>query len=604
MSTSRADDTVRRANQRSNRPLRAALPALAALSTLLSVALPSVAQDAELGADDAVPAQEADAGDADAVPTPDTEADAGPQRLALPEWLRLDAEYRLRTIRIEPLELSGTQVRDVLWTEQRGRIDLGFSMPSYGGVFLQADILRGVLLGDNGQFGSDPSTNNGVSLTVRDPNDVGLQTGLIPGADPLDADNYVPTFRGIDPIEIQRLYGEVYLPVGLLRFGRQAFAEGPYLATHNGMRANRWGASEFADTADRVLFVTKLDQAIGVIRHGSEWVTDPRTDRGLFLGLAYDWLTQGGVGRVNADDTVQYVATMFYRLPEARWGDVAVRDFEASVIAVHTSNPYFDTAIWSFPMRVEGRFGDVDARVQVTPITGGSREISEGFAVLASSDPTVQDIRALGAQALVDWNLGPVTLTFEFDYATGDDDPRASSPVENFSFARDLNVGLLLFERILAFESARSVAVGVENLSSLDSESFPITEVATDGRFTNAIALFPQVTVRAIDTPTNRLHARVGVLFAWPEANGVVDPIHTILADDGNEITDDAVNFHGGDPGSYYGTELDLQLEYAFRDTFFWTVEGAVLFPGSSLEDEHGDAVNSFLFENRLVVTF
>ena len=187
----------------------------------------------------------------------------------------------------------------------------------------------------------------------------------------------------------------------------------------------------------------------------------------------------------------------------------------------------------------------------------------------------------------------------------GDSDPRASTPITSFSFSRDFNVGLLLFEHILAFESARSVAVGIENLSSLDAESFPLTEVQTEGRFNNAIALFPQLKIDMLPAESDhKLHLRLGTLFAWPEADGVVDPIITALAEDGNKIDDDAVNFHGGDPGDYYGTEFDAQLEWSLKETFFLTIEGAALLPGNSLQDKNGDAVPSFLFETRFTYVY
>ena len=80
--------------------------------------------------------------------------------------------------------------------------------------------------------------------------------------------------------------------------------------------------------------------------------------------------------------------------------------------------------------------------------------------------------------------------------------------------------------------------------------------------------------------------------------------IATVLAEDGHEISDDAVNFHGGDPGDYYGTEIDVQLQWIYQERFHFTLEGAVLLPGSSLKDEHGHAVNSFLVESRFLYVF
>lgn len=238
-------------------------------------------------------------------------------------------------------------------------------------------------------------------------------------------------------------------------------------------------------------------------------------------------------------------------------------------------------------------------------INGTSREISEGFAELSGTNATTQDIVAHGFQAVFDYLIGPVTATIEFDYATGDDDPRVTTPITTFNFARDMNVGLLMFEHVMAFESARSAAVGIENLAGLDSASFPLTEVSTEGRFTNAIAIFPQVKVDLYKTPNSVFHTRAGALVAWSQTQGgVVDPILTALSEDGNRIDDDAVNFNGGKPDRFYGTEIDLQIGLTYKEYFRWTIEGAALLPGPALYDQNGDAVNSFLLENRLEFRF
>ena len=47
-----------------------------------------------------------------------------------------------------------------------------------------------------------------------------------------------------------------------------------------------------------------------------------------------------------------------------------------------------------------------------------------------------------------------------------------------------------------------------------------------------------------------------------------------------------------------------MQIGYLYRDAFQWVLEGAMLMPGDGLQDEHGDAVNSFLIENRFVLSF
>lgn len=515
----------------------------------------------------------------------------------------VSGEYRMRSTRIDPLELNGEQVRELVWHEHRGRLDLDLERKGVLRFNMQMDLIDGVLFGDNGRFGQDPSSNSGVSVAIKRPNRTVLDIGLPEGGDPLDRESYRPSLGTASDLEINYLYADVILPVGLLRVGRQPQAEGDNLAAHSGGRFNRWGVSQFNDTSDRVLFGTKLDEAVNFALEGPGYKPNLSLDKGVFLGVAYDINTQNNVAGLNGDLRQVNVALQ-WRHPEASWFGSNWKDIFFSAIAVRLDDEDFDTKIWGFPLRGQFVVGDFSFLSQFMFIRGETREISEGFAALSNNDPTVQELNAEGAQIRADYVLGPVMLTMEFDYATGDADPRSNTPITSYSFARDMNIGLLLFERVLAFESARSVAVGVENLTSLNADSFPLTEVQTDGRFTNAIALFPQVKLNLADSPKNKLHLRLGVLMAWPEAGGVVDPVLTTLSLDGDEVTDDVVNFHGGDPGGYYGTEYDVQLQWTWKESFIWTVEGAYLDPGSSLQDENGDAVPSLLLENRFEYIF
>lgn len=521
----------------------------------------------------------------------------------LPPWLELDAEYRTRTVFINPLELNGTGAENIDWTEHRMR--LGFALKHGGWLALRTrmDILDGVLWGDNGQFPQDPSPNAGLSIATRRPNETAFDIGLRDGEDPLDPNSYGPEISGTDVLQVDHLYADVVLPFGLLRVGRQPASYGASLGGHDGGRHNRWGASEYGDIADRFLFGTKLDEAVRMIR-GSDGEIDPSLDNGVVLATWLDLYNTGDLFQAG-DNLRQNGLLLSFNRREADWGGLEWSGLSAAVGMVRLANDNFETGIWAVPFILKGEVDRFSFEANFTYQTGSTRELSEGLAVLNPRPPQSQDMRAYGARLVADVEVGPTVLTMEFDYARGDDDPRQESVITAFNFPRDLNVGLLMFERILAYESARRAEVGIENLRNLDAPSFPLTEASTEGRFTNAIALFPQVLVNWLDTPEHRLHTRFGVLMAWPEARGgAVDPVMTSLSEDGAEIADDAVNFHGGDPGNYYGTEFDLQLGWRFRQNFHWTVEGAVLLPGSSLEDENGDAVNSFLLENRFEFIF
>ena len=519
----------------------------------------------------------------------------------LPDWLILDAEYRMRLQYVNPLDLSGTQVRSMDWTEHRARIRLGFTR-DWMSINARFDLLDQVLWGDNGRFGTVPEPNSGVSVATNQPNSTGLGVGLPEGADPLDQDSYIPVLTSANPFEIDLLYIDVALPFGLLRVGRQPNL-GQSVGIHDGERGNRWGVASFRDAGDRILFATKLDEAVRMIRSGGDHEINPSQDEGVIWASWYELADQGRMDEAG-DNLRQLGTSVIWAVPEFRLGNTQGRDFALTTAFVNVAGGNFQTNVWAFPLSVVSELGDFRFNLAASFLRGETIEVSEGFAELNRIPATIQDVRANGARAVIDWMLGRVMLTAEVDYASGDPDPRSETPITSFSMPRDLNIGLLLFEQVLAYESARSAGVGIENLRNLNADSFPLTEVATEGRFTNAFALFPQILVDWVDTYENRFHTRFGVLMAWPDSGGAVDPVHTTLNYDGSEITDDAVNYHGGDPGSYYGTELDLQLGWTFRERFLWTVESAILFPGSALEDENGDAVNAFFLENRFELLF
>ena len=516
----------------------------------------------------------------------------------------VSGQLRVRSTRIEPLELSGTQVPVMQWTEQRMRLDASLSRPGLGSITFQGDALDGVLFGDNGEFAGDPSSNSGISLSSKVPNLTRWTVGLPNDeADAFERTSYIPVLEAAPAFELNYLYGDVILPIGLLRVGRQPISYGASIAGHDGGRYNRFGVSKYSDAVDRILFGTKIDEAIKIASN-PDHTPNTSLDSGVVFALFYDFMKQDSP-QILSDDLRQMGMALELRRKSADWLGFEWGDVLLGGRAVYLRNEQFDTDVFGLPFIASASIQNLDLEFQYIHTRGKTREISEGFAALSSAEPQRQQLTAHGARAVADVNLGRVVLTMEFDYASGDGDPRSSTPITSFSFARDMNVGLLLFEHIIAFESARSVAVGVENLSDLDVESFPLTEVQTDGRFTNAVALFPQIYVDLVRNDDHRIWLRSGALIAWPENEiGLVDPVMTTLSEDGSEIRDDAVNFHGGKPGNFYGVEVDAQIGWNLKKHFDWVVEGGILFPGNSLQDENGDAVNSYLIENRFVFTF
>ncbi len=153
-------------------------------------------------------------------------AAATPASADEPLDLRLDAEYRVDTTYIDPFELGGDDVTRTMWTDQRLRTNIHARHDDTVELHVQADFLAGVLFGDTGTYGIGPSTNSGVALASKQPNTTAWEVGLGEGGDPLDPDAYVPVLREADPVIVNHAYGDAFLPVGLLRAGRQPLSYG------------------------------------------------------------------------------------------------------------------------------------------------------------------------------------------------------------------------------------------------------------------------------------------------------------------------------------------------------------------------------------------
>jgi hypothetical protein len=338
-----------------------------------------------------------------------------------------------------------------------------------------------------------------------------------------------------------------------------------------------------------VLFATKPLEALRPPE-----LRDRSEDRGLMLALMYDRLVTGDP-QVYGDDLHDWVTFLRYLAPRYLWG----RDLDLHIFHAYRWENDVGTSVHAVGARASSRFGDLYAGVDATVILGQTREVSQAFSLLTNDPVVEQSIQQFGARAVVRYDRPRWTAYLEADYASGDSDPSPRSALTQFKFAEDTNVGLLLFKRVLAFQTARAAAAGSALLKSLGATSVPVEAVDTRGAFTNAFALFPQVDFR----PVPDVLLRGGVLFAWAPAP-VNDPIASEQHRDGVRSVDQLVNFAGGKPATYYGTELDGRFQWRLYEHFAFDLEGAILFPGAALADQNGDAVRSVLVQARTTFFF
>ena len=496
------------------------------------------------------------------------------------------AEYRVNALGVWPLDLQSASSQNLQIIEQRLRLDAAVDYDDKIHIVASADLLDGVLWGDNGTLGGSPSPTSGATLTTDNPNLSTACLTLKPGAPSTQATSYQYGLCSADPVLIRHAYGDVLTPIGLLRIGRQAMTDGASIAVNDGDgRKNRFGIADQGNSADRILFATKPLEALKRPRY-----RDLTLDKGFFAILAYDRLVTNDPMQY-ADDLHNVIAAL--RLREPTLG--RAKDFEAQAFYAYRFSSEYTTEVSAVGGRLTSRLGDFTLGAESTLVLGSSSEVSQALAFINNDPAVAQTIRAGGARAVARYDQKLYSLYFETDYASGNGNPNQSAPLTQFRFAEDTNVGLLLFKQVLAYQSGRAAAAGVALLQQLGAKDFPVQAISTNGSFTNALAFFPQVDIH----PVKDLLLRGGVLIAWAPAP-VVDPIASLEhKNDAPHFYNGVVNYVGGAPDRFYGTELDARIQYRLFDHFAADLEGAVLFPGSALQDANGDAVRSFLLQAR-----
>jgi hypothetical protein len=496
------------------------------------------------------------------------------------------AEYRVNMLSITPLDLQSTSERNLQIVEQRLRLDGAVDFDDKVHIVASADLLDGVLWGDNGTLGSTPEPTSGAAVTTDNPNLSTACVTLTPGAPPTVPSSYRYGLCPADPIFIRRAYGDVMTPIGLLRIGRQAMTDGASIAVNDGDgRKNRFGVANHGNSADRILFATKPLEGL---KGASE--RDLSLDRGLFVILAYD--------RLVTDDPMQYVDDLHNVIGAVRFRQPTLgyaRDFEAQAFYAYRFSTEYTTEVSAFGGKLATRLGDFTLGAETTVVLGSTSEVSQALSFITDDLVAPQTVRAVGARGVARWDKKYLSLYFETDYASGNGNPSQSAPLTQFRFAEDTNVGLLMFKEALAYQSARSAAAGLALLQQLGAKDYPVDAISTNGSFTNAFALFPQIDFH----PFKDLLFRGGVLVAWAPAP-VIDPIASLQHNSAApHFYNGVVNFAGGAPSRSYGTELDARIQYRLFEHFAADLEGAILFPGDAFQDANGDAVRSFLVQAR-----
>jgi hypothetical protein len=181
---------------------------------------------------------------------------------------------------------------------------------------------------------------------------------------------------------------------------------------------------------------------------------------------------------------------------------------------------------------------------------------------------------------------GDIAASVEVGYASGDSNPYDSTE-HRFTFDPNHKVGLLLFDEVMRWQTARAANAATDPLLQNGARPTPgVNLLPSNGGVFGAEYVYPTVIVR----PKPWLDLKAGAVIAGTTAD-LVDPYR--LATQGNYV-----NYRGGDPRRHdLGLELDggfeirLRLERSLRLQL--GAQAGVLFPGGAFADATGSIMNA-----------
>ncbi|MCC6644354.1 MAG: hypothetical protein IT374_02140 [Polyangiaceae bacterium] len=380
----------------------------------------------------------------------------------------------------------------------------------------------------------------------------------------------------IDP---RWLYLDVWTPVGLVRVGHQPNHFGMGMLANDGDHPSLFADYSRGDVSERVLFATR---PLGASSPWAVFLAGDVVYRDANASLADgDRALQGLVGTLLGDEHDQLGA--FFVLRDQR------RDRDNGQPAGATYREFLRVRALDVNGRFHGRargvpgffFGEAEAAG-----IWGTTNVTRTVAQARTGEP--ERLRTFGAAARVGFarearggtaRYADVTAAVAWGYATGDADPY-DGVTRRFVMNPNFNVGLVLFDHVLAWKTARAATAASDPLL-LNRAPPGVDRLPTNGGVAGATYVNPTLVYR----PRPTLDLKAGVLFASATAD-VVDPYQTA-------VRGSYANFDGGRARNRdLGVELDGGVEWRVPLDFGMSAQlgaqAGVLFPGKALADAAG----------------
>lgn len=373
-------------------------------------------------------------------------------------------------------------------------------------------------------------------------------------------------------------------PVGQLTLGATTFGFGLGMLSNpaNAAPDADLGDQRFGDRVARLAFSTKpLALALGpdapdlTVAIGLDLVLQDAT-ASLFRPVA-DW----GSGVVQ-DRAFGGILALLHKAEGRSLGLTvtrrSIRQPDSPELVAGVTVPFStDLQVWAFDAAGDlqhalGDSGLVLSAGAEGALVAGDADRVRNTTCPGNTDATRCKVLQGGLLARAGLRAGIVSIDLLGGFASGDADP-FDDRVNNFRMSRDLPVGLILFDQVLAWQSAATVRRATDPLLT-NAPAAGVELLSTNGAVTNALFLQPSVKVR----PLPGLQLTAALLWAVAP-QPVADAWWTLKS---GALT----NSFGLPAGKSYGLEVDLGVDWR-REllpglTLFAGLQGGLFVPGDA----------------------
>lgn len=379
------------------------------------------------------------------------------------------------------------------------------------------------------------------------------------------------------------LYLEYLSPIGLLRVGQQPSHWGMGIIANDGDHPTLFGDYYRGAITERILFATKplgKESPLTVALAGDLVFRDSNA------ALSDDEVALQGVLAAFYQDKRENMIGFYgvYRSQKRESRALPGRDFD------ETLKVWALDSAGKFNAKIPGTRGHVVGEYEAAYIFGDTSFVRTAQQTRTNTREDVRNfgtamrLGAVTTQGDGDQRWGDFAANLEWGWASGDANPN-DGVTRRFRFDPNHNVGLIMFDEVLAWKTARASAAARD--PQLTQRPSPGTDLLpSEGAVFGATYLYPNVVFR----PVRELDLKAAVVIAQTTAD-FVDPVRVGT----NGVF---VNYDGGDARSHdLGIELDGGFEYRLALDHGMTLQlgaqGGVLFPGNAFSDAAGNKMST-----------